>query len=67
MKKNVVGHMLASKEPVSAKMRRWSILPRLVCLLLALMIWLAVTNLRDSVEKVDPSDPANEVTEQSAE
>ena len=45
MKKNVVGHMMAAKEPVAAKLRRWNLLPRLICLLLALLIWLVVVDV----------------------
>ena len=45
MKKNVVGHMMAAKEPVKARLRRWDLLPRLICLLLALLIWLLIVNL----------------------
>lgn len=52
MKKNVVGHMMAAKEPVKAKLRRWDLIPRLLCLLLALLIWLLIVNLNDKNDKV---------------
>ena len=48
MKKNVVGHMMAAKEPVKARLRRWDLLPRLICVLLALVIWLVFANLKQS-------------------
>ena len=50
MKKNVVGHMMAAKEPVAAKLRRWCILPRIICFLLALLIWLTIVNLETRYE-----------------
>ncbi len=50
MKKNVIGHMIASQEPASARIRRWNIFPKLVCLLLALVIWLAVVNIGTNAE-----------------
>ncbi|MBE6553682.1 MAG: hypothetical protein E7666_04995 [Ruminococcaceae bacterium] len=58
MKKNVVGHMVAAKEPVTARVRRWHLFPKLLCLLLALLIWLVVVNF----EKHDhfPSDGEGE-------
>ena len=54
MKKNVVGHMMAAKEPVVAKIRRWNILPKLVCILLALLFWLAVVNLQTPPSDTPP-------------
>ncbi len=45
MKKNAIGHMMAAKEPVTTKIRNWDILPRLVCLLLAFLLWLVVVNV----------------------
>ena len=57
MKKNMVGHMMAAKEPVAAKLRRWCILPRMICLLLAVLIWLAIVNVETSRE--DSSVPEN--------
>ena len=43
MKKNVIGHMEAQKESVGSWFRRWHILPKFICLLLALLIWLIVS------------------------
>ncbi len=54
MKKNAVGHMVAAKEPITARVQRWNLFPKLLCLFLALLIWLVVVNFekRDS----HPSD-----------
>lgn len=57
MKKNVVGHMVVSKEKASSRFRRWEILPRLICLLLALLIWLAISNTA-RVEPDKTGEPA---------
>ena len=62
MKKNVVGHMMAAKEPVAAKLRRWCILPRIICFLLALLIWLTVVNLETRYE--DEQNPESGETVQ---
>ena len=56
MKKNVVGHMMAAKEPVAAKLRRWCILPRIICFLLALLIWLTIVNLDMRKEEAPATD-----------
>ena len=45
MKKNAIGHMEAKKESVGSWFRRWHILPRFACLLLAVLIWLIVSQL----------------------
>ena len=63
MKKNVVGHMMAAKEPVAAKLRRWCILPRVICLLLAVLIWLAIVNVENARD--DSSVPDNGESVQS--
>ena len=65
MKKNAVGHMIATKEPVSAKIRHWNILPKLLCLLLALLIWLTVVNFEERNE--DPSQTNSGVSDGSYE
>lgn len=56
MKKNVVGHMMATKESVSTKIHRWNIWARIVCLLLALVVWLLVANL-NTAEAEEPTQP----------
>jgi len=45
VKKNIVGHMMAEKETITSRIRRWNIIPKLLCLILALLIWLTVVNL----------------------
>lgn len=55
MKKNVVGHMIAKKESAGARIRRLGLLPRLLCLLLALVLWLAITNLNNKAKDGDDS------------
>jgi len=45
MKKNAVGRILYQKVPVRSRLASWHIPARIVCLLLALLIWLTVTAL----------------------
>ena len=42
MKKNAIGHMDPKKESAVSWFQRWHILPKFLCLLLALLIWLIV-------------------------
>ena len=51
MKKNIIGHMLATKEPMRVRFRRLHLFPRLLCLLFALIIWLTVVNLSPSKQE----------------
>ena len=46
MKKNAVGRILYQKVPVKGRLASWHIPARIVCLLLALLIWLTVTALQ---------------------
>ena len=46
MKKKVTGHMSAPKESFGAKLKHWKILPKLICILMALFLWLLITNLQ---------------------
>ena len=62
MKKNVVGHMLAQKESAVKRLRRLQVLPRLFCLILALVLWLLIVNLNPTDKAPDPGP----TTEQSA-
>ena len=48
MKKNAIGHMVAPKETAGSRIRRWNIIPRLVCLLLAVFLWLIIVNVKNS-------------------
>ena len=54
-KKNVVGHMVASKNANQGWFRRLNILPRVLCLLAAVAIWLLVVNMMPSDRRDDPS------------
>ena len=45
MKKNAVGHMMMPKESAASFLRRSHILPKLLCLLVAIVIWLCIVNL----------------------
>lgn len=47
-KKNVIGHMTVSKNSNKNWFQRLNLLPRLLCLLLAVLIWLCVGALVDS-------------------
>ena len=57
MKKNAIGHMTAPKESMGRRIRRWDILPRLICLLLAVMFWLLIVNAREGVQETPAPDP----------
>lgn len=48
MKKNAIGHMVAAREKTAHKLSRWRILPKILCLLIALVVWLAVTQLQSN-------------------
>ena len=63
MKKNVVGTILASKEPPKKRWQRWHLPARLLCLLLALFLWLIVTNATSAEPKETPPSTAAEVCE----
>lgn len=64
MKKNVVGHMATPKESALSRFRQLNILPRLICLLLALVIWLIIVNLDAHEEGRDQTNTLQ--TEESA-
>ena len=68
MKKNIVGHMMLRKETAANRFRRSRILPKLLCLLVAVAVWLLIVNLRNSdlgngAEKA-PAGQESEITEQ---
>lgn len=57
-KKNVIGHMVVPREHTAGWLRRTHLIPRLICLLLAVVIWLAVVNLTDGAQaQPDSPDP----------
>lgn len=45
MKKNALARMSAPNETIVSRFRKFHILPKLLCLLLALIVWLAVVDL----------------------
>lgn len=64
MKKNIVGHMMKPKESAGSLFRSLNILPRVICLLLALAIWLLIVNLNPSEKKGETDQSVR--TEQNA-
>ena len=44
-KRNIVGHMMMPKESAGGWFRRWQILPRLICLIVAVLLWLLIVNV----------------------
>ena len=48
--------MMAPKETVKKRLRRWDILPRLFCLLLAMLLWLLIVNTQASAKEAGADD-----------
>ena len=48
--------MMAPKETVKKRLRRWDILPRLFCLLLAMLLWLLIVNTQVSAKEDGADD-----------
>ena len=48
--------MMAPKETVKKRLRRWDILPRLFCLLLAMLLWLLIVNAQVSAKEAGADD-----------
>ena len=46
MKKNVIGNLIAPKQREKSFFKRWDVLPRILCLVLALIVWLLVVNFQ---------------------
>ncbi len=66
MKKNAIGRVPLHKEPVRRRLSSWHIPARLLCLLLAVIIWLAIVNLNaisDEGEQKEDSKPKTEQAE----
>ena len=53
MKKNIVGHMMAPKVSKKTLWKRLDLIPRLLCLLLALLVWLLVANAKNDEKPAD--------------
>ena len=43
--KKIVGRLIQKQETVNEKARRWDILPRLICLVVAVILWLLIVNV----------------------
>ena len=57
MKKNAIGHMMLPKESAASWLRRSHLLPKLLCLLSAIVIWLVIVNLLPT-ETHDTNQPS---------
>ena len=58
MKKNVVENMIAPKQREKSFFKRWDVLPRILCLVLALIVWLLVVNFQAPAASAQPEDAA---------
>ena len=56
-KKNVIGHMAAEKESRMSSFRKLHLLSKLVCLLLAVLLWLIIVNVAETGEQKLPDEP----------
>ena len=65
--KNVIGHMNAQKDAEQGFFRKWRILPRLCCLLLALLIWLLVMHVNGAARTELPPGFGETPTESVAQ
>lgn len=54
-KKNIIGHMAAPQESAGGRLRGMALLPRALCLLLAILIWLVVVQANTEAETGDGS------------
>ena len=67
MKKNPVGHMMTRKENAASFLRRSYILPKLLCLLSAVVIWLVIVNLIPTNEHTKTDQPVEQLQSLSTE
>ena len=56
MKKNAIGHMNPEKKSIFSFFKRIHILPLLLCLLLAVILWLLVVNLNGNAANEPDSE-----------
>ena len=61
-KKEIVVHMTAPKQGRVGFLKRIHLIPMLLCLLAAIVVWLFVVNLKDPTAP-DPFSPETPVTE----
>ena len=64
-KKNIVGHMMMPDESAVSWFRRWQILPRFLCLLLAFLLWLFVVNAVGTGKGDEPPKDEPAITEEA--
>ena len=64
MKKNVIAHMTAPKEMRKSFWRKLDLFPRILCLVLALLIWLFVVNVYEGNQ--EEASSAQETVETEA-
>ena len=57
MKKNIIGHMVAPSETRKGLFDKLDLVPRIICLLLALLIWLFVVNVYEDHQSAQTSAP----------
>jgi hypothetical protein len=62
MKKNIVGHMAVPRAGATGRIKRWGLIPKLICLLLALAVWLLIVNVTKQ-KTSRPHTPLFEMTE----
>ena len=65
MKKNAIGRVTLHKEPIRRTLSSWHIPAKLLCLLLAVIIWLAIVNLNAISDEDGQKDDRDPKTEQS--
>lgn len=61
-KKNVIGHMMLPEESKMGWIRRSALIPRLLCLLLAVLLWLIVSAADPSVGTEMPDGPVGAIS-----
>jgi hypothetical protein len=57
VKKNIIGHMTAPKATKKGLWRKLDLFARLLCLILALLIWLFVVNVYHDDQSPEASTP----------
>ena len=57
MKKNIVGHMVAPSDKRTGFFDKLDLVPRILCLLLAFLIWLFVVDFNEDQQKASTSEP----------
>ena len=66
-KKNVIGHMVAEKEAPANRFLRFHPISKILCLLIAVLIWLLVVNVTESRNGEAPDEPNLPITNMAEE